>query len=385
MEGRIISELNKISPATIVFKKCRNYDIVELQKKVDALLEPFHNVFKKIKRGDVVLLKPNLLSGHPPEHAVTTHPSLLETVLRFFLDLGAKPIIGDSPSPVFKDIEKIFEVTGLAGIEGRYKVPLIYFDKTGWIEKSVNGRGFPIAKIIDDVDFVVNLPKVKTHNLTLLTLGVKNMYGTIPGSKKALLHREYPNSISFSEINLDIYLLSKPLLTIYDGIIGMDGEGPAAGDPINLGFIAAANCAITGDMFITELLGMEKRRFPLYLAGKRRGIEMDKKYALFGDPLESYNRKTMRLPSTNQLTYIPPIVTRTVGSQIWARPRIITSRCTNCEKCIESCPANAIKSGIIRPYFDYRRCINCFCCIETCPYRAVEIKVSPLVKLGMIL
>ncbi len=385
MEENRIPGANKLQPVMIAFKKCKSYDVVELRKKVDALLEPFQNSLKRIRRGDRVLLKPNLLSGHPPEHAVTTHPSFIEAVLQFFINLGAKPIIGDSPSPVFKNPKSLFEVTGWADIGRRYRIPLIYFDKTGWVKKSIRGKDYPIARIIDAVDFVINLPKVKTHNLTILTLGVKNMYGAIPGFKKVTLHRDYPNSVSFSEMNLDIYLLTKPLLTIYDGIIGMEGEGPAAGNPISLGFIAATDCAITGDMFITELLGVKKEKFPLYLAGKRMGIKMERTYKLFGDTLETYERKNIRLPRANQLNYIPPILTRTIGSQIWARPRIITKVCTNCENCIESCPAGAIKRGVIRPYFSYGKCISCFCCIETCPHRAIEIMLSPLVTLSQIL
>ncbi|TES92239.1 MAG: DUF362 domain-containing protein [Candidatus Cloacimonadota bacterium] len=374
-----------VTPVTISFKKCGSYEIIELRKQVDALLEPFEKLLKKIKRCDRVLLKPNLLSGHPSEHAVTTHPKFLEAVLQFFIDLGTKPLIGDSPSPVFKNMGRLFEVTGLSDLERRYNVPLIFFDKTGWEKKSINGKDYPIARIIEEVDYIINLPKVKTHILTLLTLGVKNMYGVIPGFKKTLLHKELPNSVAFSEMNLDVYLLSKPLLTIYDGIVGMDGEGPAAGNPVALNFMLATDCAITGDMFITELLGIEKRRFPLYLAVEKSGIEVDMKYKFFGDPLETYERKIIRLPGTNRLNFLPSILTKTVGTQIWARPRIITKKCANCGKCMEACPAAAIKKGVVRPYFNYRRCINCFCCVEVCPYRAVEIKVSPLVKLGMIL
>jgi uncharacterized protein (DUF362 family)/Pyruvate/2-oxoacid:ferredoxin oxidoreductase delta subunit len=385
MEEKRIPEGNKLLPVKIAFKKCSSYDIVKLRRKINTLLEPFQSLLKRVKKGDRVLLKPNLLSEHPPEHAVTTHPAFIEAVLQFFIDIGAKPIIGDSPCPSFKNIENLFEVAGWADIGRRYKIPIIYFDKTGWVRKSINGKDYPIAKIIDTVDFVINLPKVKTHNLTILTLGVKNMYGAIPGFKKVTLHRDYPGSVSFSEMNLDIYLLTKPLLTIYDGIIGMDGEGPAAGNPISLGFIAAADCAITGDMFITELLGVKKEKLPMYLAGKRKGIEMDRAYKLFGDSLETYERKNIRLPRANQLNFIPTILTRTIGSQIWARPRIVTKVCTNCEKCIESCPADAIKRGVIRPYFNYGKCISCFCCIETCPNRAIEIMLSPLVKLSQIL
>ncbi len=371
--------------AKISFLKCNSYSSQRLSQKVRELLEPFESELGKIIRGDKVLLKPNLLSAHKPADAVTTHPEILKAVVRVFLDLGAKVLIGDSPSPGVRKMEELFDITGLSEIRKEFNVNLISFDKAGWYEKSIGGRDYPISKVIYDVDFVVNLPKVKTHNLTLLTLGVKNMYGSIPGFKKALLHRDYPNPITFSEMNLDVYLLANPALTIYDGIIGMDGDGPAGGEPINFGFIAAIDDAVTGDIFIAEILGVNKEIYPLYLAGLRKGLSMNRDYSLFGDAIDTYMRKETKLPRTNQLCFIPPIVVKTVGKQLWARPRIITGKCRNCGMCVDVCPADAIEEGAVRPYFDYKKCISCFCCTETCPYSAMEVKVSTLVKLVHIL
>ncbi|TET17898.1 MAG: DUF362 domain-containing protein [Candidatus Cloacimonadota bacterium] len=385
MKGREVTGLIGNTKRTFSFKQCASYSVDGLRETIQALMEPFYDELHAIKHGDRVLLKPNLLSGHPPQDAVTTHPLFVEAVLQFFIDHGAKLLIGDSPSPVFKDIDKIFSVTGLFSLGKRYDIPLVHFDKSGWNKKEVDHRAYPIAGIIDRVDFVINLPKVKTHTLTALTLGVKNMYGVVPGFTKTLLHKEYPNAIDFSEITLDIYHLAKPLLTIYDGIIGMEGEGPAAGEPVSLGFAAATNDALATDIVLSHLLGLEKRKFPLYLAAMRRGYEPDKKLSFSGDALESFQKRNIRFPRTNQLNFIPPFLTKTIGTQVWARPRIITRKCTNCGKCVEACPASAIEKGVVRPLFNYARCINCFCCIEICPHRSVEIKVSPLVKIGMML
>jgi uncharacterized protein (DUF362 family)/NAD-dependent dihydropyrimidine dehydrogenase PreA subunit len=370
---------------TISLKHCARYELKMVRDALDELLEPFKDELSRVKRGDLVLLKPNLLSGHPPEDAVTTHPVFLEAVLRYFLDCGAKPVIGDSPSPVHKDIEQIFEITGLTKLRKQYNVPLVHFDRKGWNLKRIRGREYPIAKSIDEADFVINLPKVKTHNLTILTLGVKNMYGVIPGFRKAFLHKEYPNAVDFSEVNLDIYLLSKSFLTIYDGIIGMEGEGPASGgDPVSLGFILATNCAMSADLFIADFLGLQRNRFPLFLALKRRGFDAERDVEYCGDAPGSFEQKELTFPGTSQLNYIPAILTRSVGIQLWARPRIITRICTNCNKCVEACPAEAIEEGPIRPFFKYHKCINCFCCIEICPHRCIEVKVSPLIKLSRL-
>lgn len=356
-----------------------------VQEAIEKTLEPLGNELSRVKRGDRVLLKPNLLSGHPPEDAVTTHPVFLEAVLGYVLDLGARPLIGDSPSPVFKDMGSIFEITGLARLQKRYRVGLVHFDREGWSPRRIRGREYPIARTIDEVDFVVNLPKVKTHNLTILTLGVKNMYGAIPGFRKSFLHKEYPNTVDFSEVNLDIYLLTRPFLTIYDAIVGMEGEGPASGgDPVDLGFILATNDAMAADLFIADLLGLQRDRFPLFFALKRRGFDTEQEPEFYGDPIEGFRQQKMKFPGTSQLNYIPPILARSIGTQLWARPRIITRACTNCNKCVEACPAEAITEGPIRPFFAYHRCINCFCCMEMCPCRAIEIRVSPLVRLSRL-
>ena len=86
-----------------------------------------------------------------------------------------------------------------------------------------------------EVDVVINLPKLKTHNLTVLTMGVKNLFGLVPGSLKIGYHSKLVDRELFCEGLLDLMLFVRPALTVMDAIVGMEGEGPTGGTRVRSG------------------------------------------------------------------------------------------------------------------------------------------------------
>jgi uncharacterized protein (DUF362 family) len=110
------------------------------------------------------------------------------------------------------------------------------------------------------VDVIINLPKFKTHSLTLLTLGVKNLFGCIPGPRKALWHlKAGEDRKTFAQILVDVYQIIHPSLTILDGIVGMEGNGPNSGQPIPLGLILASGDSLSLDQIVCDLLGVSRK------------------------------------------------------------------------------------------------------------------------------
>lgn len=216
--------------------------------------------FEKRVRERKVLVKPNVIGPFKPEQAATTHPELVRTVVHWLSSAGAEVIVGDN-----------------CGVGG-YGINQISAKRSGIIKASggayqnlaknvraveADSRFFKklvISQTVLEVDFIVNLPKLKTHALTLLTLGIKNMFGILAGTSKSRIHSSAPDLKDFGEALADIYQLRPPDLTIIDGVVGMDGNGPSHGRIRNIGYLIAGDNAPISDLVVAEMAGVEPDR-----------------------------------------------------------------------------------------------------------------------------
>jgi len=352
----------------IAVSECHSYDHEEVRESVTECIELLGGARRFASRGDRVLLKPNMLMAASPERHVTTHPSVIEAVAEVFLDLGAEVSIGDSPGGSFRNIERFWRATGILDVCRRLDIEPLNFEASG---SYIMGSGYPISRPVVDSDLVVNLPKLKTHSMTIFTCAVKNMYGAVPGFRKADYHREHPRPSEFARRLLEIYLLTEPALNLVDGVVGMEGNGPSGGDPRELGIILASEDAIALDVYIPWLLGMDPFRVPVNEAARREGLAPDPaELEIAGYEPERVD--DFRWPSNIYYTLdlLPSGLARAIMKLWWSRPAINPERCRNCNVCVESCPVEALKAGAVIPEFDYSRCINCLCCMEVCPHAA---------------
>ena len=214
-----------------------------------------------VKPGQSVLVKPNLLSDCTPDEAVTTHPEVVRAVVRAVKQAGAKPWVADSPSNAVH-LQRVWEKTGMEAICRAEDVPLVNLEKGGSEEFETRGIRFRIAKAVLQADAIVSLPKVKTHVLTGLTAGVKNMYGAVPGFQKTSLHKDYPRRDDFADLLVAVYSRAKPVLSIADGVVGMEGNGPSGGTPVALHFLAASDDAVALDVVVARLLAWSSTACP---------------------------------------------------------------------------------------------------------------------------
>ncbi|MCS7180371.1 MAG: DUF362 domain-containing protein, partial [bacterium] len=241
----------------VIILECTEYEKDLIYKKIEEgikLLES-KNSPKKI------LIKPNMLSARIPEESVTTHPSVLSAIIEIFRD--RKIIIGDSPAGMTIPIEKYWEKCGYKELAKKYRVGLKKFEESIPLEIIIKERKIivPITSFIKEYS-ILNVPKFKTHNLTTLTLGIKNLYGLIPGIKKSLLHTQFISSYDFSVFLIEFYkkIEDKISLTVVDGIIGMEGNGPSSGKLRNIGYIIIGEKPIDVDYVCCKLVGIEPER-----------------------------------------------------------------------------------------------------------------------------
>jgi len=337
---------------------------------IDHLLAPLGGKTSFVSRGERVCLKINLLSASDPSRAVTTHPSVVSAVAKAVLDAGGEPFIGDSPAGRFnrKALRNAYDLSGMTAVADDLGIDL-NFD-TGWTRVAVpGGRRLKRVKVCDfalKADRVIALPKLKTHSYQVMTLATKIMYGIVPGVEKARYHAVHPRRPAFADMLLDLLLVRLPDLFIMDGIVGMEGNGPGSGNPVDTGVLMVSTDAVAMDIAVCRMLGIEPVGVPTLKRAKLRGMwpgtidhpllsTEDVRYEGFALPLTAGRLAT--------------------GKRMARRSPVITEKCTACGKCEEICPKDAITIPGDRAVIDYENCIRCFCCHEVCPDRAIRLGV----------
>jgi uncharacterized protein (DUF362 family)/Pyruvate/2-oxoacid:ferredoxin oxidoreductase delta subunit len=358
--------------AMVSIAKCAEYS-TKLHFSMEKLLSNIGGIGAFVKPGQSVLIKPNLLSDATPDQAVTTHPEVVRALIRILKQHGAKPCVADSPASVVK-LEQVWERTGFGVMCEEEGVPLLNMEKSGSRMFEVNGFRFAIAKPVLDADAVISVCKVKTHSLTVLTAAVKNMYGAIPGFQKAMLHKMHPTPAEFGRLLGAIYDTIPATLNIADAVFGMEGDGPGAGTPIHLGFLAASSDAATLDIALCRILKIKPETVP-YLApyiGKRT-------INIAGEAVENVSPQSFRLPAASFMRNIPRPIIGILRPFVWIRPAV-SEKCIVCGRCVAACPTKALT--IVdrkKPVLDPRKCIGCCCCHEICPEKAISMTQSPLI------
>jgi uncharacterized protein (DUF362 family) len=184
----------------ISISKCSSYNLDDVQKSLLECLDAIGGISYFIQHGDKVLIKPNMLQGKAPEEAITTHPAVLEAVVNIVKEADGIPLIGDSPGGPARGMEGFWDVTGFSDVSKRTGAKLVNFEKTGSYLMKRNDVDYRIAKKVVDSDVVINLPKIKTHGLTIFTCAIKNMYGIVPGLIKTEYHKKAPNPFTVCRI-----------------------------------------------------------------------------------------------------------------------------------------------------------------------------------------
>lgn len=349
----------------VIFKKAA-YDYETLKPILFEMIDFISG--DCIKRQDRVLIKPNLLLPAKPEKAILTHPLVVRIVAEYIQSKGGYVQISDSPAT--GSFEKILK-------EGGYKKTLkdigVEFKEFQTSVKVDIGEPFgsiDIAKDAVEADVVINLAKLKTHSQMLLTLGVKNMFGCIVGLKKPEWHfRTGVDREIFAKLVVQIYNAIKPSITIIDGILAMEGQGPGkSGIPRHLGILVGSNNASAADMAVCRMLGVEPDNLLTVKEAKKTGL-VSNKIHISGD---FYMINDFLLPAQTSLMFGPKVFHKFMRKHLLQRPLADNHICQLCGECWQYCPTKAITKREKGIGFDYDRCIRCYCCIEVCPHGALR-------------
>lgn len=375
--------LQKSCKSAVAVARCQNYDLNLVSGAIAQIDRLIGGMEQYVAPGMQVHVKPNLLAAKPPERAATTHPSVVQAIVERIMRLGAKVTIGDSPAGISRPIEEFWRITGMEQVAKQTGAQLVQLEKKGVTERNINGRSYFIARAVAEADLVINICKLKTHNLTLYTGAIKNMFGSIPGFQKSEYHKQWPKVEQFAEIIVDVFQAIQPRLSIMDAIEIMEGNGPSAGKPRHLGLILASCDAVALDSVAAGLVGFENGEILTTIYAHQRGLgESDlQQIDLLGDPLPSLAPGSIELPVNRLHRYVPATAVKLLGKLVWVRPKPNTDRCKRCGACIKICPTQAMSPRDGFPIIDYKKCISCFCCDEACPHNAIDQDMSWLTKL----
>ena len=367
----------------VAVEKVGEYDRLQVKQGLVRLLAPLGGMERYVRPGERVLIKPNLLSAKPPEAAVTTHPEVLRGVIELVQQAGGIALVGDSPG--YGSARRVAERSGMMRVIEETGATFVPFTETAPVAGSGTFREFELARPYLEADRLINLPKLKTHEMMTMTCCVKNLFGSVVGTQKAAWHlKAGADKELFAEMLLEVYRLREPDLNIVDAIVAMEGNGPGSGDPCQVGLLLAGANAFAVDVIAAEIAGIPGKL--LYLENAARGLALPgsrrDEIDCGGVNLNEINCRPFKLPHLSDVQFgLPGFLKNRLRNQFTSRPEVVEQKCQLCGVCVRACPPEAIRVEGGRLRFDYQRCIRCFCCRELCPHAALKLKDGWLLNL----
>lgn len=375
---------------TVYLMPVQNYDEELVYKNLNWALREMGGisaVLSDLPKDSKIMLKPNLLRSADVDRAIITHPVVMGAVARIMQEAGYTDVTAGDSSGIGTAV-RAMETSGMKAQLAKYGVKATDFDKGTKVDLGNNSHTqMVLCDAIVEADAVINVCKMKTHELERITGAVKNMYGAVLGLHKAEGHTRFPNPHSFAGVVVDINKYIQPKLHIMDGIVAMDGNGPASGDPIPMNVLLVSKDPVALDTVFARLVHLEPELVPTINIGHIEGlgtmkdicimtpegeITMDQAVALYGNPAYRVDRA-----KEHKVTGVLSLFR---GFKLFQKkPYIIKDACVRCGICVEACPVEGKAVNFTHgkkavPEYDYKKCIRCFCCQEMCPNKAIKVK-----------
>jgi len=376
--------------SVVATARSQGYGPQEVRRAVGQCLDALPQLQRRLEKADSILLKPNLLSSTaPPDRHVNTHPAVVRALAEIVAsDFRCRVAIGDSCGSLTRDsTASALQRSGMVSAAVAVGADLYNVDAqprhTVHLPQGAIYRDMPLPANLSEFDLILPVAKLKTHNLTYMTCAVKNLLGLVPGAGKKKAHMLAPRAEEFAVLLADLFALIQPGAGLVDGVIGMEGRGPAHGRPRHIGLIAAATDCVALDGVCAQVMGLEPMDVPLLAECDRRGLGMagPESVRVIGEPAAAFAPPDFRLPPA----FFHSVALRAAPRWLFRRlldglytvhSSIDQARCTRCGECARNCPSNAIafdeEAGRYR--VDRSLCISCYCCDEVCPSDAIRMR-----------
>ena len=325
--------------------------------------------------GKKVLIKPNVLRASQPEEGITTHPMILRAVVDTVEMMKPISIIVGDNSGVFSygANEDAFIKTGLM------EAAKGYYQNIGTDSIKVDFNPdflstISISRVALESDFIISIPKFKTHGLTVLSGGIKNSYGFLPGAQKARLHKAAGNPERFNNLIVEVFRIRVPDFFIVDGIVAMEGNGPASSDLRETNLVLASDNAVALDGVMATMMGCDPGRLRFLQRARELNLgDYDLNHLeIVGDITIIPDFKLP--PLGGEAVHSNRAMENLLNSRVLLKPRVDEGSCTGCGTCVGQCPVSALKMSDRFPQVDTDQCITCFCCQEICPSKSIILQ-----------
>ena len=356
-----------------------------------AVLEPIDGL-GWVKPGMKIAVKANLVTFMKPESAATTHPSVLIALVKLLKERGAEVIVGDSPGGLYNAafVNRVYAATGMKLVEqAGAELNRNFGESQADFPQAKVAKQFTYTSWLDEADGIIDFCKLKSHGMMSMSAAVKNLFGAIPGTFKPEYHFKYPNEMDFANMLVDLNEYFKPRLAIADAIIGMEGNGPTAGDPRKIGALMASKSTYNLDLVCADVIGVTMNDVPTIRAAHERGLCPAKSEELeisgdldavrIADFKNIISHRGLQFQGSGNL--ISKMTGKVIGFALSSKPDVKKNECVGCGVCAGVCPAHAIEIRNKLPRIDRKKCIRCFCCQEFCPKGVMIVKRPLIAKL----
>lgn len=397
--------------AKVALVKCCSYE----QHEVDAALNKAFELLGGLEhllsmdKNSALVLKPNLLSKSAPERACTTHPAVFKAAGSLLQNAGYNNLkYGDSPGAPMVKVEKVAEGCGIKAAAHELDIPIGDFEHGTQVDFK-EGKVCDKFVLCDEViasDGIINLCKMKTHQLERITGAVKNTFGCVYGVNKGASHAKFATAETFAKMIADLNKLVSPKLHIMDGIMAMEGNGPQSGTPVAMNVILVSDDPVAVDAVFCHLVNLKPELVPTNVSAMDIGVGTYENISVITEdgvitPQEAaliYGNKNFDVQRSSEFRgALKPI--KFMAPLMEKKPVVDEGRCIGCGICVKSCPIDGKAIHLMErkggasgkegsadrkklAYYDYSKCIKCYCCQEMCPEEAIIVKKTLLAKIA---
>ena len=326
-----------------------------------------HGIDKEIPKNGKIVLKPNLLADKEAIFSVTTNPRFVYAIIRYLKEIGVKDIsVADSPGGsalLFTQMQDLYKKCEYEFLSEYVKLNVDFESRDVVSPDGFKNKKFNIINVVADADYVINIPKLKTHNITCMTASVKNLFGCIPGLQKPAFHAKYPNGDDFSNMLVELAATVKPDFTIVDAIDIMEGNGPANGKRRHIGVTFSSKNVFILDKFIAQTVEIPVDTVKTISAADKKSFlnedievtgDIDFKIdfpVVLPDPIGAKNAK-------NKLAGNIKMLRSKVDDTFFNIYPQMNDKCVLCRKCVMTCPKQALAIENKKVVLNKKVCIN---------------------------